>query len=97
MWLRSQVAVAGAVAMAVAGAVAVAGTCSSDSTPGLGTSYAANAALKSGKKKKKKEKKKHFEKVKIRWEELLLWHNRLGGISGVLLGCRFNPRPCTVS
>ena len=56
MWLRSQVAVAGAVSMAVAGAVTVAGTCSSDSTPGLGTSYAANAALKSGKKKKERKK-----------------------------------------
>ena len=44
MWIRSSAAVA----------EAQAGRCSSDLTPGLGTSYAEGADLKRKKKKKKK-------------------------------------------
>ena len=47
MWLGS----------GVAGAVAVAGSCSSNSTPSLGTPYALGVALKRQKTKKKKLKK----------------------------------------
>ena len=48
MWLGSGIAVA----------VVQSGSCSSDSTPSLGTPYATGEALKSKKKKEKKKKRK---------------------------------------
>ena len=53
LWWRSQMWLGSG----VAGAVAVAGSCSSNSTPSLGTPYALGVALKRQKTKKKKIKK----------------------------------------
>ena len=46
--------------------------------------YATGSVLKSKKKKKK-----------IQVKDFLLWHNRIGNVSGAL-GHRFNPQPDTV-
>ena len=74
-------------------AEAKASSCSSDSTPSLGTSICHGCGSKKTKIIIAIIKRRGLKSRKL--EEFLLWHNRIGGILGVP-GCRCDPQPGTV-